>query len=144
MMLFFYLASLAATAMHPAGFVLGVLAVGSFLWFAVALGTYVSLRSKGANQVIGRAVLILLAVNLAPVAAFFPLVGGSSLMISTPMLLVVLPMSRMQFVNITRAVRIEPAAGLVILAALGVVLAHAVAAWILTRAAAGRIERDVE
>jgi len=142
LLVFFYLASLASTAMHPIGFVVGIAAVASFVWFAVALGTYVSLRSRDANRAIGRTALILAAVDLGPAAILYPLIGDSAKMITTPVLAVELPMSRMRFQMFAEAIRVEPVAGVALLVALGVVLAHAIAAWLLTRAATRRIERD--
>jgi hypothetical protein len=136
MALSFYLASLATTAMHPVGLVLGVAAVASFVWFAAAMGTYVSLRSRDAAQAIGRTALILAAVDLAPAALLFPFVGGSALMAATPMLATVLPMSRMTAHAFAEGVWIDQSVVLAIAIALGIVLAHAVGAWVLTRATA--------
>ena len=139
---FFYLISLAATALHPVGFVLGVVVVATFVWFAAALGTYVSLRSRNANQAIGRTVLILAAIDLGPAAILFPLVGPAAGMAISPMLAMSLPISRMHFLTLSRVIRVEPGAIVALLIALGVVLARAVAAWFLTRAALRRVERD--
>lgn len=50
MIAFLYLAAVASTAMHPLGFVIAVAGVSAFLWFAIALGTYVSLRSRDATR----------------------------------------------------------------------------------------------
>jgi ABC-type transport system involved in multi-copper enzyme maturation permease subunit len=142
LMLVFYLASMAATALHPLGFVMVVTAIAIFLWFAVAMGVWVSVRSKNSVQAIGRTVLFLMAVDLAPVAAISPFLGPRSIAISTPVLLMYLPISRMQFRNMSQAIRFEPTVMLPFLIFLGIVLAHAVGAWLLTRAAARRIERD--
>jgi hypothetical protein len=51
-------------------------------------------------------------------------------------------MSRMHFRSLTRGLSFEPMMGFVLLVPLVIVLAHAVGAWWLTRAAARRIERD--
>ncbi len=142
MMLVFYLASMAATALHPVGFVLVVTGASAFLWFAVALGTYVSARSKNANQAIGRTVLILAAVNLAPVAALYPFAGRQSISLATPALLMFLAMSRMHVRSLSGAIANQPSAILIVLLFLGIILAHAVGAWVLTGSAARRIERD--
>lgn len=138
MIAFFYLLGLVSTTMHPVGFGLGLAAVGSFVWMGVALGTYVSIRSKDATRAIGRTVAILVAINLAPalgMAAGF----GVGLIFCTPMLMTELPISRMRFAMLGQMVRIEPSSWLIVAAALGVVAGHAVAAWLLTRASARRV-----
>ncbi len=139
---FFYLTSLAVTALHPVGFVLGVVVVATSLWLATALGTYVSLRSRNANQAIGRTVLILAAADFVPAALLFPFVGGAAAMATSPFLAMSLPISRMHFVSLSRAIWVEPGAIVVLLIALGILLARAAAAWSLTRAALRRVERD--
>lgn len=140
---FLYLASLASTAMHPIGFLLGVVGISAFLWLAIALGTYVSLRSKDTTQAIFRTLSILLAINLGPALGLMPFVGGfypaSILGGCTPRVLLELPMSRMRVLIMAEAVWRDSRALLAVALVLGVVLAHALAAWFLTRAALRRI-----
>jgi ABC-type transport system involved in multi-copper enzyme maturation permease subunit len=142
LMLVFYIASMAATALHPVGFVMAVLGALAFLWFGVALGTWVSIRSSHAPQAIVRTVILLAAVNLAPVAALAPFAGHQAIAFATPLLLTFLPMSRMHFQGMSRAVATEPWAGLVVLIFPGIIAAQAVGAWLLTRSASRRIEWD--
>ena len=147
LMLVFYLASMAATALHPVGFVLVLTAAAASLWSAVALGTWVSAQSKNAGQAIGRTVVLLLAVNSVPPLALYPFVGELSVVLSTPVLLALTPISWMQIhlmthPSLNRAIPNEPSAGLLLLLVSGAIVAHAVGAWLLTRAAARRIERD--
>jgi hypothetical protein len=139
--LVFYAASLATTAMHPLGFVLGVVAVASFIAFAAALGTYVSLYARDAGRAIGWTVATLAALDLVPAAALFfgPGGGGHALMVTTPMLVTILPVSRMQAYVLVNVERI----GWVWFAiASGIVLSRAVGAWALARASARRITRE--
>jgi ABC-type Na+ efflux pump permease subunit len=138
------LASLAATAMHPAGLVLGVVSLAAFIWFAVAVGTSVSARIGDPGRAIARTAVILVAVDLAPVAALGPFVGWQAASLAAaPRLLLELPMSRMRVLHFTKAMGIEPVAVRVVLGmALGIVAAHALAAGLLTRAAARQIARS--
>ena len=142
LMLLFYITSMAATALHPLGFVMVVTVIAVFLWLAVAMGVWVSARSNNATQAIGRTVLLLVAFDLAPVAAVSPFLGPRSIAISMPVFLMYLPISRMQFRNISQVFSAQPSATLPFLLLLVIVLAHALGAWLLTRAAARRIERD--
>lgn len=142
MMLVLYLASMAATALHPVGFVMVVAAVAALLWFAVALGTWVSVQAKGSGRAIGQSVALLAAVYLAPVAALSFVVGHQAIAFAAPWILLYLPMSRMQFRNLTMGASINPMMVIPFALFLGIVLAHAVGAWFLARAAARRIERD--
>ncbi len=139
---FFYLTSMAATAMHPVGFVLGVAMVASFVWIAAAAGTYASARSKDANRAIGRTALILAAVELVPAAILFPIAGGAAALVTSPMLAMTMPISRMHFQGLSRVIRVEPSAIAAIVIAPGAVLGRAIGAWLLTRAALRRVERE--
>jgi len=141
-----YLVALGSTAMHPVGFVLGVVGLYTFVSFAIALGTYVSLRSRTPTQAITRTVMILLAINLGPALLIFPLVGWdnyAALLIfgCTPVFLYVSPMSWMVFTMLTQDFQHEPVMLLILAWVLGVVLVHALGAWFLTRAAFRRIDR---
>jgi hypothetical protein len=111
----------------------------------VALGTYVSTRSWTASRAIGLTVASLLAVELAPVALLAPFVGGyAASLAAAPRLLLELPLSRMRVHHFSQFIGVEPVAAVVVGVALGIVAAHGLAAWLLTRAAARRIGREAE
>lgn len=56
-------AGLASSAVHPLGFLAVVIELGAFTWFAAALGTYVSLRSRTTLRAQAATILILLFCN---------------------------------------------------------------------------------
>lgn len=57
-----WMVGLVCGALHPVGFVLGILAFGLFTWYAIALGTYCSLHARTAWRAQG----LVLAVLIAP------------------------------------------------------------------------------
>ncbi len=141
MIAFLYLAALATTAMHPFGFVIGVAGVSAFLWPASALGTYVSLRSRDATQAIGRTLMILLAINLVPgvvLAPFLEMVPALVFFGCTPLWLTMMPLSWFRFVDLQ--IYWGQGGRLLLASALGLPLAHALAAWFLSRAAFRQVE----
>ncbi len=142
LMVVFYGASMAVTALHPLGFLLAMTASAAFLWSAVALGTWVSVHSKSVGQAIGRTAVLLLAVNAVPVLASNPFLGERSVSFSMPVVMSLAPISRMQFWNMARGLSIDPSSRLFFVILLETVLAHAVGGWLLMRAAARRVERD--
>lgn len=144
MVVFLYLVALASTALHPAGFVLATASLAVFVCYAVALGTYVSVRSRDAGRAIARTATILLAVELAPVAALAPFIGGyAASLVAAPRLMLELPLSRIRVHAFTQAIGIEPTAITVILGVVTIIVGgHALAAWLLTRGAARRITRE--
>lgn len=58
-----WLIGLAAGAIHPLGFLLVVYETAVFVWFATALGTYVSLRSKNSGRALLGTIAILFMLN---------------------------------------------------------------------------------
>lgn len=115
-----------------------------FVCYAVALGTYVSVRSRDAGRAIARTATILPAVELAPVAALAPFIGGyAASLVAAPRLILELPLSRIRVHAFTQAIGIEPTAITVILGVVTIIVGgHALAAWLLTRGAARRITRE--
>ena len=63
LLLSLWLIGLAAGAVHPLGFAAVILVTPVFLWFVVALGTYVSLKSKTTGRALVTTVAILLVLN---------------------------------------------------------------------------------
>ena len=135
MIAFLDFTALVTTVLHPIGFVLGIVAVAAFIWFAVALGTYVSLRSRNTTQAITQTGLILLAINLGPALVLYRFMDTYQALIvggCTPTLLSVLPMSWLQFAAMRHGWP-DPFIKLGAAAVLGVIFAHALAARFLTR-----------
>ena len=87
----------------PVRFALAVVGSVVFLWFAVALGTYVSARSKDAGLAIVRTALILAAVDFAPVAVTYPWLGYRAMAFAPPVMMTFLPISRMHLRTFTQA-----------------------------------------
>ncbi len=138
---FFFLAGAAITSMHPVGLVLGLVGVPAFVWLGLAVGTYVSVRSKDATRAILRTALILGAVNFGPALILFPFFGMAvGMMFCTPAWILLMVMSRMRFVSILQSAPYQPRLWGFLAMGVGVVVAHAVAARLLTRAAVRRVE----
>ena len=58
-----WVAALATGSMHPFGFLLGVVALFVFLWFAAALGTFFSLTRRNSGRALGWTVGTLVFIN---------------------------------------------------------------------------------
>ena len=80
--------------MHPIGLLLAITGLAVFLFFASALGTCFSLRSKTSGQALVRTLGVLLMLNLGTVLTGILLMSSKELggfFGSTPILLYYLP-----------------------------------------------------
>ena len=76
LLLSLWLVGLAAGAVHPLGFAAVILVTPVFLWFVVALGTYVSLKSKTTGRALVTTVAILFVLNGGYMMCCIPLRAG--------------------------------------------------------------------
>ncbi len=134
-----WLFGLALGALHPIGLLMAITGLAVFLYFASALGTLFSIRSKTSGQALARTLGVLLMVNLGTVVVGVLVVGSKEFGIlfgNTALLLYYLPIST-HFMQVIVA---QPGKGWLFLGFLSAyVLAYAFVAWILCRAAARAI-----
>jgi ABC-type transport system involved in multi-copper enzyme maturation permease subunit len=141
----FWLIGLAAGSIHPLALVAVALETAVFVWFATALGTYVSLRARSSGRAMTATVGLLIVLNGAylmccvpfelrstvlPLAGVTPLIEAGSLATYDEMRWA-LPME-------ARGDRDAIAAGIVC------VVGYAVAALLLTISAFGRFDTEAE
>ena len=131
-----WLVGLAVGALHPVGLLLAVTGLAAFLWFASALGILFSLRSRSSRQALVRTLGVLLVLNLGTLLAGKLWLGSmwtGVLFGNTAVLLHFLPIStyHMNAVVLHSTLRQSLLLGLL----LGIVVAYAALAWILSRAA---------
>ncbi len=91
-----WLFGLALGALHPIGLLMAITGLAVFLYFASALGTLFSLRSKTSGQALARTLGVLLMVNLGTVVVGVLVVGSKEFGIlfgNTALLLYYLPIS---------------------------------------------------
>ena len=72
-----WLFGVALWALHPVGFLLAIAGLAAFLWFAAALGTLISLRSKTSGRALVRTLGVLLVLNLGTLLVGKLLLGSS-------------------------------------------------------------------
>jgi ABC-type transport system involved in multi-copper enzyme maturation permease subunit len=81
-MLFLWTVGLLCGALHPIGALCLIVELALFTWFAAALGTYISLKSKNTTRATALTMLILMAINVGymmccvPVRADTPLIAA--------------------------------------------------------------------
>jgi hypothetical protein len=91
-----WLVGLVLWALHPLGLLLAATGLAAFLWFAAALGTSFSLRSKSSVEALVKTLVILLALNVGTLVAGTLLTGSTQaagLLGNTLVLLSFLPIS---------------------------------------------------
>ena len=122
-------------ALHPIGLLLAVTGLAVFLYFASALGTLCSIRSKTSGRALIRTLGVLLVLNLGTVALGVLLMGSSELggvLGSTAVLMYFLPVST----HLMEIILARPETGALFLGVLIAYLtAYAALAWILCRVA---------
>ena len=135
-----WLFGLALGAMHPIGLLLAITGLAVFLFFASALGTRFSLRSKTSGQALVRTLGVLLMLNLGTVLTGILLMSSKELggfFGSTPILLYYLPFSN----HVMQMIVNQPDKGALFLGFLSAyVAAYATLAWVLYRSATRRFD----
>jgi len=131
-----WLFGVALWALHPIGLLLAFVGLTAFLWFAAALGTLFSLRSRTSGQALVRTLGALLVLNLGTLLAGKLLTGSNevgALFGNTTVLLFYLPLSTRDMFWILTYRHGPSLLFLGILSAY--VSAYGVLAWIVSRAA---------
>jgi hypothetical protein len=130
-----WLFGLALGALHPIGLLMAITGLAVFLFFASALGTLFSLRSKTSGQALVRTLGVLLMLNLVPVLVagyLMPSREFGGLFGSTAVVLYYLPLSN----HMMEAIVTHPDKGTILLGVLSApVAAYAAIGWVLYRAA---------
>jgi hypothetical protein len=78
----FWVAGLLIGAVHPLGFLLGLLLVAIFTWGVVAVGTYASLTARSTSRAMTATIVLLIVVNggyLFLIAPLLRLIGATEL-----------------------------------------------------------------
>jgi ABC-type transport system involved in multi-copper enzyme maturation permease subunit len=136
-----WLFGLALGALHPIGLLLAATGMAAFLYFAAALGTLLSFRSRSSGQALARTMGLLIMMNLGSVIVGRVLAGSSelgALFGSTALLLYYLPIST-HFMQVILA---QPGKGAMILGLLSAYIsAYAAVGWVLCRAATRGFDR---
>ena len=136
-----WLFGLALGALHPIGLLLGFTGLVVFMYFASALGTLFSLRSKSSTRAVVRTIGVLLILNLGTVVVAKVLLRSSELAMlfgCTPILLYELPLST----HIMQAIMDQFGKRWLFLGFLSAyVLAYAALGWLLQRTATRRFDR---
>ncbi len=132
---------LALGALHPIGFLMAISGLAVFLFFASALGTLFSLRSKTSGRALGGTLAVLLAFNLVP-AVLGSLMMRSfefgGLCGSTAILLYMLPISN----HLMAAIVARPDSGAMLLGVLcASTAAYGALGWFLCLAAIRKFDR---
>ncbi len=130
-----WLFGLVLGALHPIGLLLAVTGLAVFLYFASALGTLCSIRSRTSGGALVRTLGVLLALNLGSVSVGLLLMGSAefgALFGCTVVLLYYLPVSN----NFMPVILAHPGKGALFLGVLtAYVAAYAILSWVLCRIA---------
>jgi ABC-type Na+ efflux pump permease subunit len=148
LLLSLWLVGLATGAVHPLGFAAVILTTPVFLWFIIALGTYVSLKSKTTGRALVTTVAILFVLNGGYLMCCLPLQTDTPLIAVgvTPMIEAVSLLSYEDINNLF----FRPSLGLrreafeLFLACLFGWIGYAIAATALTSMAIGRFDEAAD
>ena len=139
-----WLFGLALGALHPIGLLLAIAGLAVFLFFASALGTLFSIRSKTSGRALVRTLGVLLVLNLVPVLVAGYLTRSpefAGLFGSTAVVLYYLPISN----NLMDKIVAAPANGARLLGVYSALIAaYAAIGWVLCRAAIRKFDSAVD
>jgi hypothetical protein len=127
--------------LHPVGLVLAASAWAAFTWFAAALGTFYSLRTRSSSRALAQTVRTLLLLH-APLVAPGP-IRALGYLISPPTALPIFMISYRQAPMLWYVIThpATPDSGIAMLVGiLAVPATYAAAAWVLTRVAVARFD----